>query len=366
MKQRPARKLGVGSSDGKVGPKTHSGCVRRWAYGAVCVTSLVLALACVVKRTTTVGPAIDWTGYYDESQICVETDGSGASVEFVRKDRLVWFWLNRRSLSLKLSVATDSPARGYLSTFRRAGIYYYTYIGRPGVVPCVTVKRLSEAPRSRATVHPNYDLTLTAVEQAAYNTVLHSTFIEVPLWLLALLFSVLPVSAVVRGPMRSGYRRARGRCGHCGYDLTGNTSGRCPECGRPVHPLPGWIAAHVAPAARNPARLLQRAAGAAVLACRHIASVLIREKGRLVRMWLRGAVFGAILAMIGLAIQSHDGWRHFVQPDSWALWILLPGTILDVHAIFPTVAAGALFYGLVATGVMAAWLVFRSPRRRCR
>ena len=23
-------------------------------------------------------------------------------------------------------------------------------------------------------------------------------------------------------------------CNHCGYDLTGNTSGRCPECGRPL------------------------------------------------------------------------------------------------------------------------------------
>jgi hypothetical protein len=25
--------------------------------------------------------------------------------------------------------------------------------------------------------------------------------------------------------------RATGRCVHCGYDLTGNTSGKCPECG---------------------------------------------------------------------------------------------------------------------------------------
>jgi uncharacterized paraquat-inducible protein A len=26
-------------------------------------------------------------------------------------------------------------------------------------------------------------------------------------------------------------RRARGQCAECGYDLTGNTSGVCPECG---------------------------------------------------------------------------------------------------------------------------------------
>lgn len=28
------------------------------------------------------------------------------------------------------------------------------------------------------------------------------------------------------------------RCLRCGYDLTGNVSGICPECGRPVPPLP--------------------------------------------------------------------------------------------------------------------------------
>ena len=27
-------------------------------------------------------------------------------------------------------------------------------------------------------------------------------------------------------------RLANGQCEHCGYDLTGNASGVCPECGR--------------------------------------------------------------------------------------------------------------------------------------
>jgi hypothetical protein len=30
--------------------------------------------------------------------------------------------------------------------------------------------------------------------------------------------------------------RGPGRCAGCGYDLTGNQSGHCPECGRRVHP----------------------------------------------------------------------------------------------------------------------------------
>ena len=29
-------------------------------------------------------------------------------------------------------------------------------------------------------------------------------------------------------------RRVKGLCEHCGYNLTGNTSGTCPECGTPV------------------------------------------------------------------------------------------------------------------------------------
>ena len=30
------------------------------------------------------------------------------------------------------------------------------------------------------------------------------------------------------------YRKAHGLCPGCGYDLTGNTSGACPECGMPI------------------------------------------------------------------------------------------------------------------------------------
>ena len=35
-----------------------------------------------------------------------------------------------------------------------------------------------------------------------------------------------------------GSRVLPGHCRKCGYDLTGNVSGRCPECGRDVHRTP--------------------------------------------------------------------------------------------------------------------------------
>lgn len=63
---------------------------------------------------------------------------------------------------------------------------------------------------------------LPSLETGARHTWLH-----VPPWLILALL-VLPTALL----WRLDHRRPQpGRC-HCGYNLTGNTSGRCPECGR--------------------------------------------------------------------------------------------------------------------------------------
>jgi hypothetical protein len=54
-----------------------------------------------------------------------------------------------------------------------------------------------------------------------------------PLWSFALVFMI--VGGI--GPLvvyRQRRRRRTGLCPQCGYDLTGNVSGRCPECGAPA------------------------------------------------------------------------------------------------------------------------------------
>jgi len=48
---------------------------------------------------------------------------------------------------------------------------------------------------------------------------------------LAVLFATYPSIAFIHGPARRWRRRRRGLCVRCGYDLTGNVSGVCPECG---------------------------------------------------------------------------------------------------------------------------------------
>jgi hypothetical protein len=47
------------------------------------------------------------------------------------------------------------------------------------------------------------------------------------------LFVPFPAIALARAPIRRYRRCKQGQCLVCGYNLTGNVSGRCPECGTP-------------------------------------------------------------------------------------------------------------------------------------
>lgn len=52
----------------------------------------------------------------------------------------------------------------------------------------------------------------------------------IPLWIPFLLSAAYPTITLVHGRLRRWRRRRAGQCIKCGYDLTGNVSGRCPEC----------------------------------------------------------------------------------------------------------------------------------------
>ncbi len=61
-----------------------------------------------------------------------------------------------------------------------------------------------------------------------------ATRLDCPRWAsiaLVLLIALHPVRALVRGPIRRWNRRRHGLCSECAYNLRGNVSGRCPECG---------------------------------------------------------------------------------------------------------------------------------------
>ena len=55
----------------------------------------------------------------------------------------------------------------------------------------------------------------------------------VQLWMPLVLFSILPLAALLASARRRTRKRA-GMCVQCGYNLTANVSGLCPECGTEV------------------------------------------------------------------------------------------------------------------------------------
>lgn len=51
----------------------------------------------------------------------------------------------------------------------------------------------------------------------------------IPFWFVALSFAILPTIWVIKLCKRRKF--GPNCCAHCAYDLTGNTTGACPECG---------------------------------------------------------------------------------------------------------------------------------------
>ncbi len=66
------------------------------------------------------------------------------------------------------------------------------------------------------------------------NSVFGATKVTLPFWMVVAALLVYPTIAFIRGPLRRWRRRKRGECLNCGYNLTGNVTGVCSECGTAV------------------------------------------------------------------------------------------------------------------------------------
>jgi len=66
--------------------------------------------------------------------------------------------------------------------------------------------------------------------------------IAFPLWMVAIITLIAPSTLLFYPFVRSHWRRRYGRCTGCGYSLTANISGVCPECGTAYLPsLPACV-----------------------------------------------------------------------------------------------------------------------------
>jgi hypothetical protein len=60
--------------------------------------------------------------------------------------------------------------------------------------------------------------------------VVHCFWLIVPLWM-----PFVAIAGLTAYLWRRDLRVLPGHCGQCGYNLTGNASGVCPECGEATH-----------------------------------------------------------------------------------------------------------------------------------
>ena len=84
----------------------------------------------------------------------------------------------------------------------------------------------------RATLQHNPPLIARAFSlQSRQSGPYHTMSLVFPLWVVSAFLSILTMTPVVQGPGRRWWRSLHGWCLECGYDLRGNRSGRCSECG---------------------------------------------------------------------------------------------------------------------------------------
>jgi len=124
--------------------------------------------------------------------------------------------------ALKLS---DLGERGILGIYLCRGRFAVGYVD---LAPTQTIRRSSSVVTldGRLLAFENWWVGLP--KPAAP---LHVLAVRGASWVPLALLAAYPAVAFVCGPVRRWRRRRKGRCVRCGYDLTGNVSGVCPECG---------------------------------------------------------------------------------------------------------------------------------------
>jgi hypothetical protein len=83
------------------------------------------------------------------------------------------------------------------------------------------------APLERDPLEIQQQFALNSARQGPYRV----TWLVFPFWFSTLIFATAGSVPVILGPLRRRWRKLRGACEECGYNLEGNRSGVCPECG---------------------------------------------------------------------------------------------------------------------------------------
>ena len=137
--------------------------------------------------------------------VCLASERWGAMWDGRVSDRSMRVWVGAGTLHWFLEAPFVPPTFGFYERFRLAPMGFVTGVRAKG--QNVSDRRwLPEQIRDRS-----------------------GTAGALPLWIPFVLITI-PTALL----WRLDRLRLPGHCPKCNYDLTGNTSGLCPECGRPV------------------------------------------------------------------------------------------------------------------------------------
>lgn len=116
------------------------------------------------------------------------------------------------------------------------GIHWHHWSARRGTLEYCTYDQIDEREPTpdQSFSLAGFGVSRDAVQMPYTDLVFLRRSLRIPLWLPLALFSATPTVALIRGPPRRYRRHDKGLCLKCGYNLTGNVSGRCPECGEAV------------------------------------------------------------------------------------------------------------------------------------
>lgn len=178
--------------------------IRKVIIVGLTVGAALSAALWVVSEVYSVG----WGQSLDEGLPTVDVKLTGGSVELV-----VW--------------SAEDATTAFRSRSLAWGPFRYEQGGPVTITTCGPVK-----------INHSIDIVvnqaLRNLERRYFDGPFATTEIAIALWAPFLLFGAYPVLAFARGPVRRWRRRRKGLCVKCGYDLTGNVSGVCPECGTKV------------------------------------------------------------------------------------------------------------------------------------
>ena len=126
--------------------------------------------------------------------------------------------------------------RSMLCAVRKMEQRYFALDYESSLLPQVTNGERDRPGReSRAALRPT-TLRLIWGDEVNDTRVFLSEVCSVPVVVPVIILGLYPLLAFSRGPVRRWQRRQRGQCIGCGYNLRGNVTGVCPECGTEVRP----------------------------------------------------------------------------------------------------------------------------------